>query len=57
MRYEFRRLDDARTWIRVTVTLYPDHPIGRPEFYRARLVRVPGSNLANLRTALFSDHR
>ncbi|HVR31397.1 MAG TPA: SRPBCC family protein [Acidimicrobiia bacterium] len=54
-RYEFHPGTVARTRIRLTVTLYPDHPIGRPDYYRARLARVLDSNLTNLRTALLSS--
>lgn len=56
-RYEFHPLGAAGTRIRLTVTLNPTHPIGRPDFYRTRLARVLGSNLTNLHTALLSTGR
>lgn len=55
--YEFHSVDEKRTRIRLTVRLQPDHPVRRPDLYRARLTRVLASSLTSLRTALVSRYR
>ncbi|MEX2425018.1 MAG: SRPBCC family protein [Acidimicrobiia bacterium] len=51
-RYEFSSAGDSRCRVRLTVSLRPDHPVMRPDFYRARLTRVLASSLNGLRAAL-----
>lgn len=56
-RYSFGQAGADSTRVRLTVTTAPSHPVGRPDFYSARLSRVIGSSLNNLRTALMSTAR
>lgn len=53
-RYEFSSLGETLTRIRLTVSVHPDHPVMRPDFYRARLTRVLASSLTGLEAALVS---
>ncbi|MEX2654263.1 MAG: SRPBCC family protein [Acidimicrobiia bacterium] len=55
--YEFEAVNDYETRVTMTVTLQPDHPVGRRDLYRQRLVRIMASNLVHLRTAIRSALR
>ena len=55
-RYEFSSIGEERTRIRLTVSVRPDHPVMRPDFYRARLTRVVASSLTGLHAALVSHY-
>lgn len=55
-RYEFTSINERSTRIRLTVSVHPDHPVMRPDFYRARLTRVLASSLTGLHAALVNHY-